>query len=164
VPLVQGENMRFKIAKIAAAMAGCVFSERNNGEVLWVTEGCVETAIHFLHACYRKPSMAYNHYSVEEHKHTTLASEENVMRLMAGLGSRAVTFVDGLLDSGRVDVIDILNLGGVDREEAQRIMSSLIALRAIRKWGQYYVKTQAFTALLRKLVRRWRVKPPGPVI
>lgn len=156
IPLIQGENIRIKLAKIAAAVAGRIFSNKEDGEVLLITEGCVEAAVHFLHACYRKRSMAYNQFSVEERRHSTLADQEDVERLISNLGSRAIPFVNGLLDITQVSVRDVQNLSGAEKDEAQRVLSALIALRALRKRYSFYVKTLPFAELLRKLAKRYR--------
>src|SRR5690606_10997782 len=63
IPLVQTENIRIKIAKVAAAVAARTFSCDEAGESLIVHREHVQAACQFMRQLYAKPSMAYDSFS-----------------------------------------------------------------------------------------------------
>ena len=63
-PLVQAENIREKIARIAVAVAGRLFSTDRTGELIIVKPEHVDTAREFLNAVYASESMGYLRMSV----------------------------------------------------------------------------------------------------
>jgi hypothetical protein len=68
VPLVQSENVRIKLAKIAAATAAMAFSTGETWDHLVVKPCHVLYAASFLEQLYDKTSMAYNQFSVRAHR------------------------------------------------------------------------------------------------
>jgi len=61
--LVQVENLRIKIAKIAAAIAGRIYSTDPTGEKLVVSTRCAKAAVKLLLEIYTKTALGYNDYS-----------------------------------------------------------------------------------------------------
>jgi hypothetical protein len=64
-PLVQAENVRFKILRIATAMAARTFSVGRTG-LLLVSKSHVDDAVRFLDMIYSDPSLGYGQMSFEE--------------------------------------------------------------------------------------------------
>lgn len=63
IPLIQGENVRVKIARIACSIAARCFSSDMTGEVLIVRPGHVRAAATFLRMMSNKPALGYDVYS-----------------------------------------------------------------------------------------------------
>ena len=64
IPLIQKENIRYKLAKIATCIAGRLYSNKNNGKKLFVDAVHVECAWMFFTMIYKKKSSSYFAFSM----------------------------------------------------------------------------------------------------
>lgn len=131
-PLVQIENVRLKVARIAAAIAARTFST-NDGETLLVTAEHVKDAVRFLHRIYRMDTFGYARHSQavlnrrkqsEKFKDETvqyLREHQDVLNALLAVG--ASTF----------KVRDFEEFGGMDKYEAQAASRELLEKRMIRR-------------------------------
>jgi hypothetical protein len=62
-PLIQGANVRFKIARMASALAACTFSADSSGKRLVIRRSHVSGALRFLHGLYKKDTFGYHRMS-----------------------------------------------------------------------------------------------------
>jgi hypothetical protein len=62
-PLIQAENVRIKVARLAVAFAARTFSTNARGELLIVRKQHVRAAVEFLDAIYGTDAMGYTAYS-----------------------------------------------------------------------------------------------------
>lgn len=62
-PLIQAENVRIKLARLAVAFAARTFSTNAKGELLIVRKAHVEAAVEFLDTIYGTDAMGYQQYS-----------------------------------------------------------------------------------------------------
>jgi hypothetical protein len=153
IPLVQAEDIRFKLARIAAAVAGRTFSTPD-GVHLVIKKAHVEFAYNFLHNIYSKTVCGYAQLSTVEHERQTLKSPEEVLAVLQEAGTNFTSLVDGLLEHRQLSVRDLCDYSGLDIYEGRSIVSELVRLRALIKEHSYYVKKPAFRAFLRKLCNK----------
>lgn len=157
IPLVQSENIRLKLAKIAAALAGRTFSSDPSGENLVVTRACVEAAYRFLNHLYTKPSMGYSMFSNANLDRDRLRSKKELTAKVDELGDRALDFVEGCLEQSRLSMVDFMDYTGNTKEWAQSIVSFLVREHAVKKDGLEYVKKPAFIEFLREARERYKM-------
>lgn len=154
VPLVQGENIRFKLAKLSAAVAGRVFSTED-GKFLKVEEVHAKTAVAFLCQCYDKPSMGYRQFSELQSQggvldHATITDwmgqyEEDQQRVI----------VDGMLESDVVSVGDFEDWTDHDTNRCRKQVGILVRAHALRKTGRgIYTLRPEFIRFLKKLRKK----------
>jgi hypothetical protein len=127
-PLVQAENVRFKILRIATAMAARTFSVGRTGQLL-VSKSHVDDAVEFLDAIYGDDSLGYGRMSEEESKRQlssgdNLSNAKNMMRLHPEI-YRTLSMNSG----GDFRVRDFEEFQGLDRTIGQQISGQLHA------WG-----------------------------
>lgn len=150
IPLIQVENVRIKIAKVAAAIAGRLFSHDTTGEKLIVTQEHVLAAVTFINKLYTNPSMAYDQFSRTVLDRTTLKSIKEVDRMVDNLEAHALDFVEGCLEQNQITITDITDYAGVDKDRARAIVSALVRQRALVKEHGAYRKKPAFINYLKK--------------
>jgi len=66
IPLIQGENIRIKLARLAVAFAARCYNAINDGTTLEVTAVFVQCAVEFLSSIYEKKSNGYYDYSMNK--------------------------------------------------------------------------------------------------
>lgn len=162
IPLVQAENIRVKIAKIAAAVAARVFSCDETADTLIVTEDHVKAACAFLRSTYAKPSMAYDVYSQAANTTSTIRNTTPVAGVFDRLaGTDAMSAREGLLQLHRVTVDSLGDYLG-DNQMAKSVISDLVrlgCLARVEQGGNWYLKNPAFTAWLREQRARGQQPP-----
>ena len=143
IPLVESADMRLKIARIAAAIAGRTYSTED-GIHLVIQECHVDGAIDFLYKIYKSLSLDYYEYSIEKAK--SFIDDEDMENLVEwfvnSFGVNSVTIAKWCLSSNTFmkSVIKIsLNL---ETSEVDQLMSALISNKFIDiVWGSKYKKT-----------------------
>ena len=150
IPLVQSENMRIKLAKVAVATAIRVFSEANNGQTVLVEQRHVESAENFLNSCYCKRSMGYDVFSRTVFEREALADEESLNTAIDRFDDKAMSFVRTMMERTVLSYEDIIDAAGVERDQARAMIGLLVRNHALLKAGLNYRKTPAFMSYLRK--------------
>lgn len=155
VPLIQGENVRIKLAKLAIGFAGRFYSNKQNGKMLFVDKVHVECAHYFLSMIYKKNASGYYDLS-NANKGEGLDSIEkdfsNVEKYLNAFAKRKEEICKCLLNNNNIQVNDISEHVNLDKEIAREIISKLLKHSCIIKKHAYYIKTPAFTAWLKKIV------------
>lgn len=154
IPLIQGENARFKLAKLAAAVAGRCFSTED-GNSLTIRLEHAKTAVSLIHIWYDKPIMGYRQYSRMENDTQDLANLEelNTFFELFSPADRGL-LIDGLLSLERFKVLELQDLCGTDGTVARKHVSLLVKCRAIRQHGAgVYGRKPAFTRYLKEMKR-----------
>lgn len=150
VPLIQAEDVRFKLARIACAAAGRTFST-DDGIRLRIKKAHVEFAYNFLYHIYSKPSCGYAQMSAVEREESTLRDPHQVLASLQQVNELLPDLVSGLLAHQQITARDLIDYAGVDIFQARTIISELVRLRALVKCNQYYKKKQAFRMFLQSL-------------
>lgn len=151
-PLVQIENIRMKIARLAVAIAARTFSATKSGQCVLVQTRHVKAAVKFLDAVYGTDAMGYKRHSrqvVEDRKKAEEGMDEareylennpHLIEVFTAIG--ASTFRPR----------DFEEIGGVDRSEVSIITRKFREWRMIRRGNQGRMKMEpALVRLLREL-------------
>ena len=151
IPLIQGENARFKIAKIAAAIAARCFATED-GTYLRVTEQHAELAVSLIQRFYSKPSMGYRQFSSIEIGTKTLTDIHLLDDFFKTWDAvKQNMLIDGLLTADRFGVQEIQDWCDVDRMVAKKFSGLFVRCQATKQLAQgLYVKKPAFITYLKK--------------
>ena len=152
IPLVQAENVRYKIAKVSAALAARVFStDPETSTKLIVNEHHVEAACMLMRQFYAKPSMAYDTYSEAILERTTLEDATEVAKVFETLGDTQTKAIKGLTELQQVTADTLSDFVGGDLMMSKTIISELVLLGCLTRYdrGNWYMKNPAFTAWLK---------------
>lgn len=132
-PLVQAENIRIKLARLAVAFAARTFSTNAKGELLIVRKQHVKAAVEFLDAIYGTDAMGYQAYSrrvlrnletAQEHRKACrkyLRNNPELLDVLRGIGG--TTFRPR----------DFEEQAAMDRDSANMVVRKLVAWKMIRR-------------------------------
>jgi hypothetical protein len=130
-PLVQGANIRVKIARLAVAMAARLFSTDDEFERVLVRTEHVEDAVSFLDRIYGMRSFGYAERSKEIIADRLYAADRALeMERYLEASPALAKFLRG---SGRFRRPDLEEIMNISREEANAIIQALWDARMIRK-------------------------------
>lgn len=158
IPLIQGENVRFKIAKIAIAFAGKLYSNENNGQILKVKKLHVECAATFLRCVYKADVNGYYDHSWQKRELNPTMQDKNINGIVSyfnAFKSQNEAY-EYLLSNSFINAKDITEHLDVSITVATEVIYHLIKYKCIVKKGVVYVKTAHFTRWLRNWVRKSR--------
>jgi len=163
IPLIQGENVRFKIAKIAIAFAGRLYSASKDGSSLIVKRLHVKCAAAFIRALYTSDVNGYYDHSWQRKQLNPQLQQENIEGLIAYFNAYKSQddAYQYLLNNTYITSKDIMEHLNVSPQTAVEIISKLIRFKCIVKRegssaGATYLKTSHFTRWLRDKVRAAR--------
>lgn len=160
VCLVQNEDIRFKLARIACAAAARTFSTPD-GRRLVVEKEHVEFAYNFLFAIYSKPICGYQQLSFAERERGRLRDPKAIVAALGMVGQDKLTgLVEGLLENDTISVRDVANYGDVDQRLADAVVAALVRARALTKERYYYRKKPEFRDFLGTLFSRLSSEAP----
>lgn len=151
IPLIQVEDVRIKLARISAAIAGRVFSADPTGKNLVVTEECARYAVSFLQRIYDMPPTSYKAYSDVQFAASTIDNEPRVVKLVNASSQNKPHLISGLLDTRCITITDVTDFMDCDKFVAKDFIGALVRNRCLVKEYTYYVKRPAFIELLRRL-------------
>ena len=155
IPLIQVENVRFKLAKIAIAFAARFYSNAENGKILLVRECHVDCAIVFLDRVYGKDASGYTAYSeMKKSVEETVTPEklkyiENYFDKWKLQRKELLRF---LMNNNVFDSNGVMEHLGCVKTEAIEVISKLSIASCIAKRGAFYTKTPAFVSYLKKIL------------
>lgn len=151
IPLVDKGSMRYKIARLAAALAARTFSTGDTTEQLLVRPGHVKWVYDFLVATYSSSAFGYAAFTHAEKLSNTLSAPQEVIDALKAT-PYAKDLVDNLMATNFIEHRDITDwCGGSSHEVINSLISLLVRKKAISRQRGAYTKTPAFIDLLRKL-------------
>jgi len=148
VPLVDRGSQRLKLARLATALAGRLYSTPD-GQVLQVLPEHVTYIVQYLIELYSTPAFGYRAYSDALKAATTM---RDVPHVKAALRDSPFPrdLIGQLLDTTEIEAQDIQDWCGWDRAMASRLISLLVRKRALLRDGKVYRKTPDFINFLRQ--------------
>jgi hypothetical protein len=155
IPLIQVENVRFKLAKIAIAFAARFYSNDEDGKYLVVKSLHVKCAETFFRVIYSKEASGYIAYSAMKKKIIGKLDEEKLTKLNVYFNSWKLQrkhLLACLLRTSDIVPEDIIVHLGCRKEDANECMSMLLKMGLLLKKGGRYVKTSEFTTYLKKAI------------
>ncbi len=150
IPLIQSENIRIKLAKIAASVAAKCFSTFNNNTGVMIKTGHVEVAIKLIEDTYSKHNFGYNVYSRNKYSQENLKDEKETKLVVRAVGENVWAFIEGMLGQKRLTITDLADFTGMDKFDSKELVGKLVRLRCLQKEHTYYVKKPAFIKFLRE--------------
>lgn len=150
IPLIQGENVRIKLAKVAIAFAGRLYSNKNNGQCLYVRRVHVNCAFVFFNMIYKKEVSGY--YAISQLQRPLVSTSENFKPIEKYFNSYAKTkqnIFKCLLINNNITVNDLCEHLDQALEISREMISQLLRNNCIIKKYTYYIKTPAFTSWLK---------------
>lgn len=149
IPLVQGENIRIKLAKISAAIAGRLFSCDITGNKLIIKPLHVHMAHVFINLIYKKSTSGYYDFSQIQKQTYEIPNINLFERYMYSFENKN-DLVSYFTENNYITLTDLSECMDQPKEIARSILSKLIHFKCIQKKYTFYVKSQAFTDWLRK--------------
>ena len=150
IPIVDRGSMRYKVAKLASSLAMRTASFEAKDTVL-VRRCHVEYIDKFLRGLYDRETCGYGLLSIKLKEQFTLADPESIEKDILHRWPHPYAVVDALLRMEDLSLFDLQDLCAWEKEDARRVLSELIRQRALKKYRNRYVKTQAFINLLRHI-------------
>lgn len=129
-PLIQAQNVREKLARVAVAIAARVFSTDETGENVIVGHEHVDAAEKLINMLYKMPSFGYYEHSVKARMDQIRARRNYYACKEYLLGEEGVLeTVIGMLENPRFKKRDFEETGGMASDQA------VIAIQQLTKWG-----------------------------
>ena len=156
IPLIQVENVRFKLAKLAIAFAARFYSNAENGKILLVKKSHVECAIHFLRKIYGKDQSGYIDYSkmkksqhemVTPEKLKTIETYFDGWKLQRNELLRFLTNTNYIVHEGMISHL------GCDKTIATECISKLLIAGCLESRGKGHIKMPKFTKYLKDKIK-----------
>jgi hypothetical protein len=151
-PLVQIENIRMKVARIAVALAARTFSASKDGESIVVKIAHVKSAVQFLDSVYGTEAMGYKQHSAKTADNRKRAQKS--LEAAREYLQKNPQLIDVLQAVGATSFRprDFEEIGGVDRSEANVITTKFLGWRMINRGSGGRMKMEpALVQLLREM-------------
>jgi len=147
VPLVQGAEIRIKLARLSVALACRLYSTDETGVKVIVKKEHVDFLRVYLLTIYDKTGLDYYSYSQQRKKEGKVKNTKYIKEIL----KQDANLIDVLIDNSRYTYSDFESFFGVERKESKIMVTKLlIECRALRKYNTTFIKTSAFTDFLRK--------------
>jgi hypothetical protein len=153
-PLVQAENIRIKLARLAVAVAGRLFSTDESGENLIVDFEHVEAAEKLLNAFYGMESFGYREHSAKViYERAQAEKNAKAVRKYLAINQDVLDTLAQCI-SGPFKMRDFQEFGGMSQLEAQDAVRQLQGWRVIRRLSKGYIRAEpVLVELVKKMDR-----------
>lgn len=156
IPLVLAENFRFKLAKVAASIAGRIWNSDPSGEILMVDRRCVECAVNFYHTIYDSETLGYRYYSDLDKKQVEF-DQELISRTIKRAAIRAqiqpITFVEQIVVHQHLTEHDLEIILKAEISEVREFIHTLSSQNCLLRKHNFYVKSIMFNEFLRRCLQ-----------
>jgi hypothetical protein len=152
-PLIQGTNVREKLARISVAFAARTFSTDDSGECIVVEREHVLAAAKFIHKLYSYDNFGYRRKSKRILRNKEIAREnrEEVKKWLLE-DRRILEFLTDLSGSFRSN--DLEEMAHIERVEVNHILGKLSSAKMISKTKSQIIIESELNSLLRELETR----------
>lgn len=149
MPIVDRGSMRFKLARLSIALACRTFS---NDDVSVLVRDChVKYISKYLEDVYDDPIFGYRDFSDAVAVNETLLSVDLLKKAILQTPFPS-DIIKQLLYTNDIELRDICDWCGWDRNESMQLLSMLVRKHALLRDGFGYRKTPAFIELLKELL------------
>lgn len=149
IPIVDRGSMRYKLARLAAALAVRTYSaDQDNNCIVRLCH--VEFIVELLRNTYNSPSFGYKEFTQSVRTQETIRDPE-ILRAAIINTPFPKDFVHSLMSKIVIELQDIQDWCGWDRTLAQSLISTLVRKHAIERRGRAYIKTSPFINWLKTL-------------
>lgn len=150
IPLVDRGSMRFKIARLAAALACRTFSCSDDMQTAIVRVCHVEYIATMIQRIYENPIFGYTDFSEAMRIQEQILDPKEITKRLLQLPFPA-DFIDQILHTNEIELRDLRDWSGWDSVEALSLLSLLVRKHALIRDGRSYRRNPAFIALLKEL-------------
>lgn len=151
-PLVQIENVRIKIARLAVAFAARTFSTTRSGECILVKKEHVRSAVKFLDLVYGTQAMGYANHSRKVVTDRKRAEKSKDLARKYLRNNPHLIDVLQAVGASTFRPRDFEEIGGVDKTEANEITTRFLGWRMIARGNSGRMRLEpALVALLREV-------------
>lgn len=157
IPIVDKGSMRFKLARMSAALAARLFSCSADYQSLIVDACHVEYIRDFIIRTYSAPTFGYLDYTKAQNTTQTLVDPEIIKQFINNTPF-ALDLCNSLLTAVKLDINDLCDWTAWTREDAMHLLSLLVRKHAILRDGKQYRKSAAFILMLRQMIDNGEVK------
>lgn len=151
IPLVEPNEHRIRLARLAVATA-CMLFSTTDGETVIVRPEHVEFVVAYLESIYRKPSLAFAEYAAQHERHHTLRDIATIETMLRPEGADEQLMSQEFFTAS--DMAEILGLR--EREQVRAAMASFRFCGFLTKRRDAYVKTPAAIHWLRERIEARR--------
>lgn len=155
IPLIQVENIRFKLAKIAIAFAARFYSHAKEGKILLVKSAHVEAAFVFFDIIYGKDQSGYKSYSMMKKSSQEIVTPEKLEDVEIYFDKWKLQRAElqrYLLVNNSIDADSIAVHLGCSKDQANECMSRLLKSGCLTKRAKFYFKTPDFNQYLKNVL------------
>ena len=153
IPLVDRGTMRFKLARIACALAAMSFST-DDLETIRVRKCHVDYAKSFILRNYNDTVFGYADFS-KARSFAHHVKDPKIIRLQILHTKYPRDLVEHILHTEELTLSDVCDWCELDRADAQRLISFLVRKHAIyRHERSHYTKTSEFIVLLKEMLAK----------
>lgn len=153
-PLIQKQNVRVKLARMAVAVAARVFSTDETGELVLVNKEHVDTALRLLDVMYGMDSFGYKDYSQRSILTRRMAERNyhNAKNFILG-NDRVWDTLKHVFQDTSFKHRDFRDFGGMVDEQASEAVNELLSFGMIRRLSKGSMKMQApLVSLVKELM------------
>jgi hypothetical protein len=151
LPLIDKGTTKFKLARLAAGLAGRLFSTVDGDRTkLRVTAAHVHFIAQTIDGWYSDKVFGYLAYS-QAQEYKTKIKDPHTIRAQIMNTRFPSDLVDGLLNRNEIQLGDFQDWCQLDRDGAQSLLSFLVRKHALNREKRYYVKSGQFIEFLKKL-------------
>jgi hypothetical protein len=148
IPLVEPNEQRIKLARLAVAAAALFFSTDESGETVIVKKEHVDFVASFLERLYCKPSLAFDEYARQQTSQHEIGQPDVVAELIRKKANAGRHFMQQERFTQR-DIQEILGIN--DRDDLRDAITKLRDTSFLKREGSnFYVKTTAAVRWLRQ--------------
>lgn len=150
MPLVDRGTMKYKLARLAAALAARLFSVDDDPQTLVVRECHVLYVSQWLDRLYSDKTFGYADYSRAQEFAARVLDPNDVRRHILAT-KFPKDMVEHLMHRDEITLQDLQDWCGLDRDNAQQLLSFLVRKHALIRVKRWYVKTGEFIEMLKKM-------------
>ncbi len=161
IPLVDRGSMRFKVARLATALACRTFSCAKDDCQKVVVRRChVDFIIELLDRIYSTSLFGYLDYSTAIKATHTLLQPKDIKSKILQTPFPA-DFIEQMLHTNEIELRDICDWCGWERGDGLTLLSFLVRKHALRRDGRGYRKSPPFIELLKQVRESKEIKILG---
>lgn len=148
IPLVDQGTMRYKLARMAIALAIRTFS--SDGDLVFVKKVHVEYITKFIEQQYTEASFGYDDFTMQQDFHASIPDEPIVRKELSGT-KYPKDLINHLLVTEELVHSDLCDWCEIEYDIARSLMSTLTRKHCVVREKRAYRKTPAFIQLLKTM-------------
>lgn len=150
IPIVDKGSMRYKLARLSAALAARTFSTSSDYQTIVVRPCHVEYIERLLDQVYSSKAFGYRDFTAAVKSTNTLVNEDLIIKHINDSPFPS-DLIKHILHTNKIELQDIQDWCAWDRQSAQGMLSLFVRKHALVREGRSYRKTSPFITLLKDL-------------